>query len=80
MHNEQLIITTVEVYDVYGKKIEIPRFARNDGGIKFPSNSLEGWQPQADGVVFNISALPAGIYFLRIQTEQGVVVKKVIKQ
>jgi autotransporter-associated beta strand protein len=67
-------IVNVELYDVYGRRIEIPRFARNDGGGKFPSNSLEGWQPQADGVVFNIANLPAGIYFLRIQTDQGVVV------
>jgi hypothetical protein len=28
---------------------------------------------------FNISHLPAGIYFLRIQTENGVVTKKVVK-
>jgi autotransporter-associated beta strand protein len=58
-----------EIYDVCGRRMEIPRFARND---------VE-WQPQADGVVINIAHLPAGIYFLKIQTEQGVVVRKIIK-
>jgi hypothetical protein len=60
--------------------MEIPRFARNDGGAKFPSNSLEGWQPQADGVVLNIAHLANGIYFLKIQTEKGALTRKVVKQ
>jgi hypothetical protein len=72
-------IVNIEVFDVYGRRIEIPRSARNDGGGKFPSNSLEGWQPQADGVVINIAHLANGVYFLRIQTNQGTVTKKVIK-
>jgi hypothetical protein len=66
----ELRINSIEIFDVYGRKV----------GAKFPSNSLEGWQPQADGVVINISHLPAGVYFLKIQTEQGVVSSKVIKQ
>jgi hypothetical protein len=32
------------------------------------------------GLVMDISAFPAGIYLLRIQTEKGVVMKKVVKQ
>jgi hypothetical protein len=79
MNNEQLIINNVEVYDVMGRRIEIPRFARNDVGDKFPSNELEGWQPQADGVVLNISHLSAGIYFLKIETEKDTIVQKIIK-
>jgi hypothetical protein len=80
MNNEQLTMINVEVYDVYGKRIEIPRSARNDAEeTKFPSNSLEGWQPQADGVVLNLSNLPAGIYFFKIETENGYIVKKIIK-
>jgi hypothetical protein len=59
----------IEVYDIYGKKV----------GAKFPSNKLEGWQPQADGVVINISHLQAGIYFVKIETENGAVTKKIIK-
>jgi hypothetical protein len=41
---------------------------------------MEGWQPQADGVVINISHLATGIYFLKISTEAGQVVKKVLKE
>jgi len=59
----------VEIFDLMGRSV---------GGI-FPSNNLEGWQPQADGVVINISHLPIGIYLLHIDTEQGEVVKKIIK-
>jgi hypothetical protein len=72
MENGEWRIENVEFFDISGKQIVIPNAARN----------LEGYetQPQADGVVLNISHFPTGIYFLRIQTEQGVVVKKVIKQ
>ena len=49
-------------------------------GGKFPSNVLEGWQPKADGVVFDISHLQPGIYFVKISTEAGKIVKKVIRQ
>jgi hypothetical protein len=68
--NYELRIERVEIIDVYGRKV----------GAKFPSNSLEGWQPKADGVVLDISHLQAGIYFVRISSDFGKVVKKVIKQ
>jgi hypothetical protein len=60
----------IEIYDVYSRKME----------EKFPSNSLEGWQSVADGVVLDISHFPAGIYFLKIKTESGTVTKKIIKK
>jgi len=68
--SEELRVEGVYVFDIYGRKV----------GGKFPSNVLEGWQPQADGVVINISHLPSGIYFLQIHTEQGTVNKKIVKQ
>ena len=68
--NLELRIEGIEIYDVYG---------RNVGG-KFPSNILEGWQPQADGVVIDLTALQPGVYFVRIQTEAGEVVRKVVKE
>jgi len=79
--NEQLIINNIGVFDVFGRKV----------GAKFPSNKLEGWtrsgrggkegwQQQADGVVLDISHLPAGIYFVKIFTEKGEIVKKIVKQ
>ena len=62
-------LVNVEIYDVFGRKVF----------EKFPSNVLEGWQPQADGVVIDLTLFPSGTYFVRIVTEQGVEVKKVIK-
>ncbi|MDR2970327.1 MAG: T9SS type A sorting domain-containing protein [Bacteroidales bacterium] len=71
-------VVSIEIFDIYGRMQEIPRFARNDGGNSPPF--MEGWQPQADGVVINIAHLQAGLYFVKIVTEQGEVVKKVVKQ
>jgi len=65
-----LQVTNIEVFDVYGRNV----------GAKFPSNKLEGWQPKADGVVFNISHLQSGLYFVRITTEEGIITKKIVKQ
>ena len=46
---------------------------------KFPSNTLEGWQPKADGVVLNVSHLQDGIYFVKIYSEAGdVAVKRLV--
>jgi len=69
--NGQLSITNVEIFDVYG---------RNVGG-KFPSNELEGWTRSGrDGYrSYYLTVFPAGVYFLRIQTEKGMVTEKVIK-
>jgi len=52
---------------------------KGNGDGKFPSNSLEGWQPQADGVVITVSSLPAGVYLVKIYSENNqVVVKKLV--
>jgi len=39
----------------------------------------EGRLPQDDGVVVDISHLPAGVYFLKINTEKGMITKKIVK-
>jgi len=75
----ELQIEDIQIYDVMGKKILTSHVSQQSPETKFPSNSLERWQPQADGVVLNISHLPNGIYFLQIKTAQGLVNKKVIK-
>ena len=62
-------VESVDIFDIYGKNV----------GFKFPSKNLEGWQPKADGVVFNFSHFPAGVYFLKIHTETGITTKKIIK-
>ena len=65
-------VQSVEVFDVMGKKFPfvIPNAVRNP----------EQYGPKPDGVVIDISHLSAGIYFLKIQTETGIVTKKIIKQ
>jgi len=60
--NYELGITNIEIYDIYGKKM-----------------NAESRKQNANGVVMNISNLPAGIYFVKIFTEDGEMVKKVIK-
>jgi len=75
INNGQLTIKNVEIYDVYGRK----------AWAKFPSiipnavRNLEFYGQQADGVVINISHLTNGIYFIKIDTEQGSVMKKLVK-
>jgi hypothetical protein len=59
----ELRITTVEVFDVYGRKHEGTKARRHEGNSP---PFMEGWQPQADGVVINLSHLPAGLYIYRV--------------
>jgi len=63
----ELQVTGVEVFDVYGRNL-----------TPFPSPIWRGVS-EGRGVV-NIAHLNPGIYFIKITTEQGEVVKKVLKQ
>ena len=73
--NYELRDGVIELFDVYGRKVE----------AKFPSvipnvvRNPEQYGQQADGVVIDLTVLPAGIYFVKIHTEKGVVTKKVVK-
>jgi hypothetical protein len=53
----------IEVFDIFGKQIVIPN----------------GAQRNEESQTINIASLSAGIYFLKIQTEQGAMVHKIIK-
>jgi len=63
MNNEQLIKNNVEVHDVFGRK----------QNVEFLSYGLTILRS------YGLSNLPAGVYFLRILTEKGMVNKKIIK-
>jgi len=65
--NGQLTIDNVEVYDIYGKK------------TSYSLTLLPSYSLLTDEVVINISHLPNGIYFIKIQTDKGLINKKVIK-
>ena len=61
----ELRIDNVEVFDIYGRKHESTK-ARRDEGAK-------------GEFVMDISELAVGVYFVKITTEGGEVVKKVVK-
>jgi hypothetical protein len=62
--NYKLRITNVEIFDIYGKK------------LKAKSRK----QKEKNEIVIDISELPAGIYFVKIDTDVGEVIKKIVKQ
>jgi len=70
-------VQSVEIFDMLGRKIPLQFIEGVDGAAG--RGSKVGWQPQADGVVMDISNLSNGVYFLKIETEEGTVVKKVTK-
>jgi hypothetical protein len=65
------LVTNVEVFDVYGRK-------QKAEGRKQSHSSLVTCHENGEAVM-DISELPAGIYFVKITTEQGVVMRKVVK-
>ena len=65
--------TSIEIFDVYGRRMEIPHCVRND---IIPSIA----QRNEGSRTFNISHLQAGVYFIKILTEQGITIKKIVKQ
>ena len=70
----KLQVFSIEVFDIYGRKQKAE--IRKQQGNSPPF--MEGWQPQADGVVINISHLSEGVYFVKITTDAGEIIKKVI--
>jgi len=61
--NYELRIKSVEVFDVYGRRLLTSLV------------SLMSFE-----TTINIAHLPAGIYFVKISTEAGVAMRKVVKQ
>jgi len=62
--NYELRVKNIEVFDINGKK-----------------QKTESRKQKAEGeIVIDISHLPAGIYFVKVLTEQGEIVEKIVKQ
>lgn len=57
-------IQNIEIYDIYGKKL---------------NNITTNKAKQSNKLKLDISSLQKGIYFIKIQTTQGNIVKKIIK-
>jgi hypothetical protein len=72
--NYELRIENIEVFDVMGKHVQSLRFNVQDSGLNLKPETLNC------ETVIDISQFPAGVYFIRIQTETGVVTRKVVKQ
>jgi hypothetical protein len=60
-----LTVTAMEVYDVYGKVVRTVVGANNDSPLQ---------------TRINVSGLSDGLYFLRVTTEKGAVVKAFVKR
>jgi hypothetical protein len=68
--NYELRIENIEIFDVMGRKVQSFEF-------KVQSSEFLNFKPET----LNISNLPTGIYFLRIQTENGkITTQKIIKR
>ena len=65
MKNEEWAVTNMELYDVYGKVIRT-------------AEKLRATSPQTAQI--NVSGLAAGMYFVRVTTDQGVVTKRFVKR
>jgi hypothetical protein len=93
--NYKLGIKSVEVFDIMGRKLDIPHFAWDD---VVPNEAQRNEYPtpsraqlsllefprregggQSHSLTINISHLSTGIYFLRIYTDKGMITKKVVK-
>ena len=82
--NDQLRITNVRVFDITGRQM---LQARPHGVIPNGSEESENTQQieilrsaQYDKMDINIKPLPAGIYFVKVTTDKGTVVRKFVKQ
>jgi hypothetical protein len=79
--NYELRITSIDVFDVYGRKL----LEQKAEGRKQKENSPPVIPNEVrnlnnnDRVVLDISHFPAGIYFLKIDTDKGEIMKKIMK-
>jgi len=70
--NDELRIVNVEIYDVFGRKVYDDK---NSYGLTvLRSYGLTVLRS------YDLTVFPAGIYFLKITTETGIVTKKIVKQ
>jgi len=74
-----LRIENVEVFDVYGRKVSSHHLITSSSHHLITSSSNHLITSSSNHLI-NISHLPAGTYFVKIMTEQGEVVRKVVKQ
>jgi len=65
----------IEIFDVMGRSVAIaPVETRHATSLQ---SEIANHQSQ---ITFDLSNLPPGVYFVRIQTETGVVTRKVVRE
>ena len=67
IENGELKIENVEIFDIYGRKVLAPSLTVLQFGKLTASQS------------YDLTVLQPGIYFIKIETEAGIITKKVIK-
>ena len=73
-------IEDIEIFDVMGKMV-----IQNPEILNTKSEIRNGEQPDTElnpkpGTAFDLSNVSPGVYFIRIKTENGMVVRKIVKQ
>jgi hypothetical protein len=66
----QLTIENVEIFDMLGKSV---------GNVETRLITSPQSETGQSGIALNISHLPSGVYFVKIKTENGIAVRKVVK-
>ena len=74
----ELQVTGIDVYDVMGRKVQSFDCGSSPQRVS-GSNSQNSETPKPETTI-DISHLPTGVYFVRIKTETGVEMRKVIKK
>ena len=76
--SNKLRVTSVEIFDVMGRKVFEQKAEGNLTVLNHPvlRTPLHSWR----GISFDITVLPSGTYFVKISTEAGDVVRKVVKE
>ena len=75
MNNEQLIMNNVEIYNVMGQMVYTSPNPSKRGEL----SPFEGGRGMSE-IVIDISHLTNGIYFMKITTDKGMSIKKIVKQ
>jgi hypothetical protein len=66
IESKDLRVENIDIFDVYGRNVGVNTEVRHENS--------------ENGILLNISHLSAGVYFLKINTEIGQLIRKVLKE
>ena len=76
----ELRVESVEIFDVMGRACNVSRVTCNENFDVFGKNVSRLTSHIAHPISIDISFFPAGVYFLRITTDNDVITRKVVKK